>query len=117
VRKPAFLLATAAVAWGAGFLGWALLGTAYSNGDPLAPADDPVAVALATSPLVVAVAAWLSLHRVCARGASTRPAVVIAVAVGVLSVLGAASVGMFLAPLTLLIGLAATTVEPHRRTA
>jgi hypothetical protein len=31
MRKPAFLFATAAVAWGAGFFAWALLGTAYSN--------------------------------------------------------------------------------------
>ena len=116
MRKPAFLLATAAVAWSMGFLGWALLGTAYSNGDPLAHADDPIQVGLAACPLLVAGVAWLSLHRTCSLGASTRPAVAIALIAAALSIVGAASIGMFLAPLALLIGLAAMIVEPVRPT-
>jgi hypothetical protein len=111
VRKPAFLLATAAVAWGAGFMAWALLGTAYSNGDPLAHAGDPVQILLAALPLLVAVAAWQLVHRTCAVGASPRPATLIALALGGFSILAAASIGMFLAPLAILIGVAAATVE------
>jgi hypothetical protein len=117
VTKSAFLLATAAVAWGAAFLAWALLGPAYSSGDPLADASNPVQVALVASPLLVALAAWLCLHRTCATGASPRPATAIAVVVGGFSVLSAASIGMLLAPLTLLIALAAATVEKPRATA
>ena len=115
MRKPAFLFATAAVAWGAGFLAWALLGTAYSNGDPLAHAGDPVQVALAALPLLVALAAWLLLHRSCATGASPRPATAGALVLGGFSILAAASIGMFLAPLAILIGVAAATVEQTPR--
>jgi hypothetical protein len=111
VTKTAFLLATAAVAWGAAFLAWALLGSAYSSGDPLADAGDPVAVTLAAGPLLVAAAAWSCLHRSCSLGSSTRPATTIALVTGAVSILGAASIGMFLAPLALLIGLAVATVE------
>jgi hypothetical protein len=117
VTKTAFLLATAAVAWGAAFLAWALLGSAYSSGDPLADAGNPVAVALATVPLLVAVAAWSYLHRSCSLGRSTRPVTAIALVAGAFSILSAASIGMVLAPLALLIGLAVATVEPARPTA
>ena len=123
MRKPAFLLATAAVAWGAGFLAWALLGTASSSvdsagnssGEPLAEAGDPLQVALAALPLVVALTAWLLLHRSCATGASPRPATAIALVLGGFSILSAASVGMFVAPLTILIGIAAATVDQAPR--
>jgi hypothetical protein len=111
VRKPAFLFATAAVAWGAGFFAWALLGGAYSNGEPLARAGDPVQVALVALPLLVAVAAWWTLHRSCALGASRRPAAAIAVVGGAFALVSAASVGLLLAPLTLFVALSVATVE------
>jgi hypothetical protein len=111
VRKPAFLFATAAVAWGAGFLAWALLGTAYSSGEPLAHAADPVQVLLAALPLLVALVAWLLLHRSCARGASRRAATATALVLSGFSIVSAASVGMFVAPLAILIGVAAAVVE------
>jgi hypothetical protein len=123
VRKPAFLFATAAVAWGAAFFAWALLGSAYSSvdsagnssGEPLAHAGEPVQVALAALPLLVALVAWLLLHRSCATGASPRPATAVALVVGGFTILSAASVGMFLAPLGILIGIAAATIEPAPR--
>ena len=111
MRKPAFLFATAAVAWGAGFFAWALLGTAYSSGDRLAHAGDPVQVAPVALPLLVAVAAWWTLHRSCTLGASRRPAAAIAVVSGAFALLSAASVGLLLAPLTLFVALSAATVE------
>jgi hypothetical protein len=123
MRKPAFLFATAAVAWGAAFLAWSLLGTAYSSvdssgnssGGPLAHAGDPLQVALAALPLLVALVAWLLLHRVCATGASPRSATAVALAVGGFTILSAASIGLFLAPLAILIGVAAATVEQPPR--
>jgi hypothetical protein len=123
VRKPAFLFATAAVAWGAAFFAWSLLGTAYSSvdssgsssGEPLAQAGDPLQVALAALPLLVALVAWLVLHRTCATGASPRPATAIALAVGAFTILSAASVGLFLAPLAILIGIAAATIDQAPR--
>jgi hypothetical protein len=111
MRRPAFLLATAAVAWGAGFFGWSLLGTAYSNGDPLAHAGDPIQVALAALPLAVAAAAWWSLHRACASGARLWPATSIAVAWLAFSLVSAASVGLLLAPAALLLVGATATVR------
>jgi len=111
MRKPAFLFATAAVAWGAGFFAWSLLGSAYSSGEPLAHAGDPVQVALVALPLLVAAASWWSLHRSCALGASRRPAAAIAVISGAFALVSAASVGLLLAPLTLLVALSAATVE------
>src|SRR4051794_15820738 len=115
MRKPAFLFATAAVAWGAALFAWALLVSAYSSGEPLAHAEDPVQVALAALPLLVALVAWLLLHRSCATGASPRPATAVALVVGGFTILSAASVGMFLAPLGILIGIAAATIEQAPR--
>jgi len=112
MRKPAFLFATAAVAWGAGFFAWALLGAAYSNGEPLAHADDPVQVVLVALPLLVAVTAWVSLHRTCAVGASPWPARTIAVVLLAFSVVSAASVGLLLVPLVLFLGGALASVQP-----
>ena len=92
MTKPAFLFATAAVAWGAGF--FVVLGAA--------PA--------ALLPLTVAALAWWSLHRTCATGASARPATALATLTAAFTVISAASIGVLLAPLALLLGLARATV-------
>ena len=110
MTRPAFLFATAAVAWGAGFLAWALLGTAYSSGDPLAHAGDPVQVAFAALPLLVAAAAWWSLHRTCAFGRSTLPTTAIVATWLAFSLVSAASIGLLLAPAGLLLVAARATV-------
>ena len=111
MTKPAFLFATAAVAWGAAFFTWALLGAAYSNGDALAHAGDPAQVALAALPLLVAGVAWWSLHRTCMGRASARPAVALAALTAAFSVVGAASIGVLIAPIALLLAAATGTVE------
>src|SRR5689334_23351581 len=111
MTRPAFLCATSAVAWGAAFFVWALLGAAYSDGSSLAHAGDPVQVALVALPLVVAIAAWWILHRTCAIGASKRPATALAAITGAFSILGLASIGLFIAPIAVLVVAATATVE------
>jgi hypothetical protein len=110
MRKPAFLFATAAVAWGAAFFAWALLGSAYSSGEPLAHSEDPIQVLLVALPLLVCAAAWLSLHRTCSAGASPWLAGSITVVLLAFSLVGAASVGLLLAPAVFLLGGALATV-------
>jgi len=116
VRKPAFLFATTAVAWGAGFFAWSLLGTAYSNGDPLAHAGDPVQVALVALPLLVAALAWWSLHRTCSSGAPRWPATSITVTWLAFSLVSAASVRLLLAPAALLLVAALISVRQKGQT-
>ena len=112
MRKPAFLFATGAVAWGVGFLVWALFDSAYSTGGPLADAREPVQVVLVALPLFVALIAWGSLHRMCAVGAAPHVAWVVTVAILTFSVISAASVGLLLAPTGLFLAFALATVEP-----
>jgi hypothetical protein len=107
VRQPAFLFATGAVAWAAGFLAWALL-----PAQPLADARDPVQIALVALPLLVALLAWASLHRTCAVGAAPHLAWLLTVIILSFSVIGAASVGLLLAPAGLLLAFSLATVEP-----
>jgi hypothetical protein len=93
VTKPAFLFATAAVAWGAGFF-------AFLGGAPAA-----------ALPLLVATLAWWSLHRTCAFGAPRWPATSITVTWFAFSLISAASVGLLLAPAALLLAGATVTVQ------
>ena len=91
----------------------------YSSGATLPETEGGRVLWIAAFPVVVALVAWLGLHAACARG-SVAGRVVAAVAVGLLallSLLGMASIGMFLYPAAALLvaAVALTPSGPARR--
>jgi hypothetical protein len=62
----AFVLASAALAWAAGFVVWALYAPAYSSGETIPDVNpEPAVKAAIALPLLVSAVVWMALRTAC----------------------------------------------------
>jgi hypothetical protein len=131
LRRPGigpFLAVTAASVLAAAFVAWALAGAAgtscsVSSAGGETCVDEPLvhgfgAGALAAAaPLAISLLVWWLLHRSCSGGGRAPRGVAAALAsmLVVVSVLGAASIGIFLLPVAVLLVVAVATTVPAAR--
>jgi hypothetical protein len=99
--RRALVLATAAVVWAAGFTGWALTASAYSDGQTLLEANPETTVRVAVAiPLVVSAIVWVLLSTACrthSRAARVAGIVVASLLVAFAVVTGF-TIGLFVLP-------------------
>jgi hypothetical protein len=127
LRRPGsgpFLAVSTASALTAAFAAWAMFGAAYtscsSSGAGETCVDRPLVGGLgagtlaASAPLLVSLLVWWLLRRSCSGGGRTPryAAAGVVGALAVFTVLAAASIGLFLMPVTSLLVVAVATTQP-----
>jgi hypothetical protein len=120
----AFLATQAALAWSAGFVVWALIGSAATSCTGTAAGEicttEPLItrvwpeVLTASIPIGVCLLVWLLLHRYCSRGnrAAYAAAILLVTLFAIVCFLALLSIGSLLAPIALLLGAAVAATEP-----
>ena len=109
-----FGLTAAAFAWAAALVPLGFLAPVYAGDGPdsLVAVNGPGVLAVLAAPAVVAGLVWFLLHRRCSRGGSATAAWGLIGLLGALSLLGAATIGLFVAPVAALLALAAAHTTP-----
>jgi hypothetical protein len=116
--RIAFVLATAAVVWAAGFTAWALTAAAYSDGETLLEANPETTVRVAVAiPLAASALVWLLLSAACrANRRWARTCGIVAASVLVFfAVITGFTIGLFVLPgaVALLTAAVYTPVGPQ----
>jgi hypothetical protein len=134
----AFRLTAVAFAWSSGLVAAALLapfyggtsrtgsGPAVSTSSTLVDVNGAGVLVVAAIPAILTVIVWIALHRRCSRGSSRAAGLARAAvfALAVLAVVGAASIGLLVLPVALLLGAAVSLtpspeagspITPHSR--
>jgi hypothetical protein len=111
-------LATAAVLWAAGFTGWALTASSYSDGQTILEANPETIVRVVIAfPLTVSALVWLLLAAACRTNRQWVRicGLVVASLLVLFAVLGSLTIGLFVLPGAVLLVLAAvyTPVSPR----
>lgn len=112
----AFGLATTAFAWALALIAAAVLAPVYTGAGPggtssstLVQENGPRVLLVIVVPAVLTAVAWAALHRRCSKGSrrAARLAWAIVSALAALAILGAATIGLFVLPVALLLAAAA----------
>jgi hypothetical protein len=114
--RVAFGLGAAAVGWALLLIALAFFFPAYSSGSTLFAENGWIPVALLAGIAAVAAAGFYALHVVCSQGSDRAAKVATSCAVVVMAaaMVSAASIGLFVLPVSLLL-LASATLTPQPR--
>jgi hypothetical protein len=113
----ALALTVAAVAWGVALVIAAFVAPAYNDGSTLVAQNGPWVALPVAVPAALAAVAWAGLRHKCSRPgrAGSRAAWTAIALLGAFTLVGAASIGLFVLPATAMLAVAATlTPAAHR---